>query len=202
MCFFFGLPSSASIIKKRYQRPMPNESLLEPKEQYNGFAYPTVAIISNDSATDISFGTWGLVPEWSKDLSFRKNTLNARIETIATLPSFRDYIENRCLIPASKFYEWRHEGKNKIPYTIVSNETEIFSFAGLYSYWTHPETNQTLKTFTILTTEANETMQYIHNTKQRMPVILHPTDEERWLGGDSIAPFAFPYSCSLKGIMT
>jgi putative SOS response-associated peptidase YedK len=125
--------------------------------------------------------------------------LNARIETIESLPSFKDTISNRCLIPASRFYDWRHEGKTKIPYLILSNENEIFSFAGLYSDWMHPETKATLRTCTMLTTQANQTMQYIHNTKQRMPVILHQEDEENWLHGDAISKYAFPYNTSLVG---
>jgi len=199
MCFYFGLPDSATVVMKRFQKPIKQPELFVPSDKYNGFAHPMTAIITSDDQEHITFGSWGLLPAWSQDLSFRKNTLNARIETVDTLPSFRDYIENRCLIPASCFYEWRHEGKTKIPYTIVNNENDLFAFAGLYSDWQHPDSSEILRTYTILTTAANETMQYIHNTKQRMPVILHQADEQKWLNGEAIAQYAFPYSVGLVG---
>jgi putative SOS response-associated peptidase YedK len=199
MCFYFGLPDSATVVMKRFQKPIKQPDLFVSGDKYNGFAHPTTAIITNDDQEYITFGSWGLLPQWSQDLTFRKNTLNARIETVDSLPSFRDYTQNRCLVPASCFYEWRHEEKAKVPYSIVSTENDIFTFAGLYSDWQNPDTKELLRTYTILTTAANQTMQYIHNTKQRMPVILHQIDEQKWLDGAAIAQFAFPYSVVLAG---
>lgn len=199
MCFYFGLPDNATAVMKRFKKSFQQPDLFVTNDKYNGFSHPTTAIITNENPDIISFGSWGLLPQWASDKSFRKNTLNARIETVDSLPSFKDNISNRCLIPASRFYDWRHEGKTKIPYIILSNESEIFSFAGLYSDWLQPETNTKLRTYTLLTTQANETMQYIHNTKQRMPVILHQKDEEKWLEGDEISKYAFPYNTSLVG---
>lgn len=199
MCFYFGLPEKVGVVKKRFKRevlPLPG---YEPNEKFNGFAHPQNLVISNDAPEVITNAHWGLLPHWSKDLSFRKNTLNARIETIDSLPSFKDYNENRCLIPASRFYEWQHQGKTKIPHIIVSSEHEsdLFCFAGLYADGFNPENGSPMRTYTILTTEGNATMKYVHNTKQRMPVILHQADEEAWLQGAPINAFAYPYSCSL-----
>jgi putative SOS response-associated peptidase YedK len=126
--------------------------------------------------------------------------LNARIETLEQLPSFKDASANRCLIPATCFYEWRHEGTLKKPYRISSTEDEIFSFAGIYSDWTNPVTGDTQRTYSLITTEANACMEFIHNTKKRMPVILHSQDESTWLKGSPISNFAFPYSCNLLGL--
>jgi len=197
MCFYFGLPDSATVVMKRFQKTIKKPQLFLPSDKYNGFAHPVTAIIASDNKEQITFGSWGLLPQWSNDMSFRKNTLNARIETVESLSSFKDYTENRCLVPASCFYDWRHEEKFKVPYKIVCTENDIFTFAGLYSDWQHPDTNELLRTYTILTTTANITMKYIHNTKQRMPVILHQIDEQKWLNGDAIAQFAFPYSLGL-----
>jgi putative SOS response-associated peptidase YedK len=198
MCFYFGLPDSATVVMKRFQKPFKQPELFVASDKYNGFAHPMTPIITSDAQEHITFGSWGLLPQWSQDVAFRKNTLNARIETIESLPSFRDYTNNRCLIPASCFFEWRHEGKTKVPFRIMSIENDIFTFAGLYSDWQHPDTKEVLRTYTIITTAANDTMQYIHNTKQRMPVILHQADEQNWLDGTAITQFAFPYSVGLK----
>ena len=199
MCFYFGLPENIGVIKKRFKREVSNTAVYEPSEKYNGFAHPNNLIITNDHPDVITTASWGLLPQWSKDPTFRKNTLNARIETVSHLPSFRDYNDNRCLIPASRFYEWQHVGKTKIPHIIVSSEHEndLFCFAGLYSDWTNSANGEQLRTFTILTTEANNTMKYVHNSKERMPVILHQADEDRWLKGANTNEFAFPYNCML-----
>jgi len=194
-----GLPQTSVQISKRYQRPIVTPELFTPSDKINGFAHPNMPVIASDQPDVMGMASWGLLPHWSTDRNFRKNTLNARIETVESLPSFRDCTENRCLIPASCFYEWRHEGTKKIPYVIVNQETELFSFAGIYSDWTDAATQTVLRTYTILTTAANETMQYIHNTKMRMPVVLQVADEEKWLGGAAIDQFAFPYTANLVG---
>lgn len=201
MCFYMGLPETTVKISSRYKRPVVAPELFSPSEKFSGFAHPITPIIANDKPEIIDMASWGLLPHWSSDHKFRKNTLNARIETVEQLPSFRDCSDNRCLIPASCFYEWRHEGSKKIPYIIVSQETELFSFAGIYSDWTDETTQTVLRTYTILTTAANETMQYIHNTKKRMPLILKVADEEKWLAGDAITHYAFPYSAQLVGFV-
>lgn len=199
MCFYFGLPSTPAKISKRYKIPFELPEQFIASEKYNGFAHPTTPIITNDKPDVIGLASWGLLPHWTKDKAFRKNTLNARIETVESLPSFRDVLSNRCLIPATCFYDWRHEGKTKIPYTVYNQESEIFSFAGIYSDWVDATTDEVLRTYSILTTEANDTMKYIHNVKQRMPIILKVDDEEKWLGGDVVQKYAFPYSVQLVG---
>ncbi len=200
MCFYFGIKDPVKKIEKRFNKPFENSSLFTPDEKYNGFAHPICAIISNDKTNVISVAKWGLLPSWSKDEKFAKNTLNARIETIESLPSFKDYNNNRCLIPANYFYEWRHEGKNKIPYKIYSQENEIFCFGGIYSDWKNPTNKIITRTFSIITTEANQLMKYIHNEKMRMPVILNKEDELNWLNNTSVEKFAFPYSANLLGM--
>lgn len=201
MCFYIGLPDTIVKISERYKRPFKAPELFTPSERFNGFAHPITPIIANDHPDIIEMASWGLLPHWSSDLKFRKNTLNARIETVEMLPSFRDSSAKRCLIPASRFYEWRHEDIKNIPYMIVSQETELFSFAGIYNDWTDVTNQTVIRTYSILTTAANETIQYINNVKKRMPVILKLADEEKWLAGAAIQQFAFPYSTDLIGMV-
>jgi putative SOS response-associated peptidase YedK len=199
MCFYFGLPENSVKISQRYKKAFVDKQTFNPNLKYNGFEHPITPIICNDNVENIITASWGLLPEWTKEKSFRKNTLNARIETVEVLPSFKNYVQNRCIIPASFFYDWRHEGKLKIPYKIYNADAEIFSFAGIYSDWKDLSLNQTIRTYSILTTEANETMKFIHNVKQRMPIILKLEDEHNWLLGDDIQKYSHPYSVNLLG---
>lgn len=109
-------------------------------------------------------------------------TYNAKAETIFEKPSFRNPIlSKRCIVPSTGYFEWRHEGVNRIPYYIYLKDEEIFSMAGVYDIWENPENKELLHTFSIITTNANPLTAYIHNTKQRMPVILLEEEEEKWL---------------------
>ena len=120
---------------------------------------------------------WGLVPAWAKDRSIGNRMINARAETVLEKPGFRGAFKSRrCLIPASGFYEWKKESKNRIPYFIRLKSQEPMAFAGLYEHWKAGD--QELHTCTILTTEPNELLASVHN---RMPVILPGDVHDRWL---------------------
>ena len=126
----------------------------------------------------IEFRKWGLVPFWAKDPAIGNKMINARAETLTQKPSFKHLIKSkRCLVPSSGFYEWKTIDKRKVPYYIGIKDTKMFSFAGLYDNW-NGNTGNELKTFTIITTDANNTLKPIHN---RMPVILEKEFEEKWL---------------------
>jgi len=128
--------------------------------------------------------------------------LNARIETLNEKPSFKDVIQNRCLIIADGFYEWQwltKSGSRKQKYLITLPKEELFAFAGLYSEWTDSE-GAVLNSYTMVTTQANELMSEIHNTKQRMPIILKQEDEQHWLNGEDYNGFKFPYSNNLVAL--
>lgn len=127
--------------------------------------------------------TWGLVPSWTKDLATARKPINARAETAAQKPSFREALKRRrCLIAADGFFEWagRVAGRKQPYYFRLRNES-VFGFAGLWERWRSPEDGQVLETCAILTTEANELLASVHD---RMPVIIHPEDYELWLGDD------------------
>lgn len=117
---------------------------------------------------------WGLVPRWAKDADIGARLVNARGESIAEKPSFRDaFRRRRCLVPADGFYEWKADGRFKQPYYVSLKSGEPMAFAGLWESWKAPDGNE-LRTVCIVTTGANALMQPIHD---RMPVIVPP---ERW----------------------
>jgi putative SOS response-associated peptidase YedK len=120
-----------------------------------------------------------LVPSWAKDERIGLGTINARAEEAAAKPAFREALKRRrCLIPADAYYEWAQLGaKIKQPYAIALISGKPIAFAGLWESW-HDTSNNTLETFTILTTTANERLATIHD---RMPVIVAPKNYERWL---------------------
>ncbi len=121
---------------------------------------------------------WGLVPSWAKDAAIGSRMINARAETITEKPSFRGLIRRRrCLVVADGFYEWKTEAGGKQPHRILLKSGEPFGMAGLWDEWRNPE-GRLLRTFTIITTEANAFMKPIHH---RMPVILPHGEEGRWL---------------------
>jgi putative SOS response-associated peptidase YedK len=111
----------------------------------------------------------------------KKSTLNAKSETLFDLPSFKESTTKRCLVLAECFYEWRTEGKKKIPYQIFVKDQEVFAMGGLFSEWKNIKTGETKNTFTIITVPANDMMAYIHNTKLRMPLIIPLNQELEWL---------------------
>ena len=121
---------------------------------------------------------WGLIPFWAKDKSIGSRMINARAETVAEKPSFRNALRRRrCLVLADGFYEWRRVGKTKTPMRIVMRSGEPFAFAGLWETWKDPE-GTVIPSCTIITTTPNDLLRPIHN---RMPVILPRELEDFWL---------------------
>jgi putative SOS response-associated peptidase YedK len=122
---------------------------------------------------------WGLVPSWSRDESIATRLINARGETLAEKASFRAaYKSRRCIVPASGFYEWKREGKEKQPYYAHPTDGKLLGFAGLWEQWSLGDGGDCVDTFTVVTTDANDTMKPLH---ARMPVILAPSDYAAWL---------------------
>ena len=121
---------------------------------------------------------WGLVPGWAKKPASDYRMINAKAETLAERPAFRTaYRRRRCLIPASGFYEWKKLADHKQPYYIAMADGELFFFAGLWEHWRGPE-NETLDSFTIITTEPNDELASIH---ARMPAIMEEQNYDAWL---------------------
>lgn len=126
---------------------------------------------------ELALVKWGLVPHWSKEPRSEYSTINARAETVAVKPAFRDaFRRRRCLVPADGFYEWQKRGTAKQPWYIHRRDRRPFAFAGLWERWEGD--GDALETCAIIVTEANALMRPIH---ERMPVILHPRDYRLWL---------------------
>jgi putative SOS response-associated peptidase YedK len=139
---------------------------------------PVIRQHPKEPVRQISIMKWGLIPNWAKDPSIATGTINAKSETAATKPTFRDPLRfRRCLIPADGFYEWKKCGTSKQPYCFEVNESELFAFAGLWDGWKNAE-GQWLKTCTILTTTPNAVTSTVHD---RMPVILDCESYDLWL---------------------
>ncbi len=130
--------------------------------------------------------TWGLVPHWTKDLAKARKPINARAETVATSPMFREaFHRRRCIVPADAFYEWQAQDNGpKQPYAIARRDGYLLAFAGLWEGWRGPA-GEILRTFSIIVTVANEDLAPIHD---RMPVILEQRDWPAWLGEQEADP--------------
>jgi len=164
-----------------------------------GYDHPEAIILTGLNPRVAQLAQWGLLPGWAKDRALQKNSLNARVETLGEKAMFRDSVQNRCLVPASAFFEhqWTDLNKKncpKIKHIIKAKGRDTFCFAGLYSTW------QGKLTFTIVTTDANSIMAEVHNTKLRMPIILKPEDEEAWLAGAPAEDYALPYQVDLEAL--
>jgi putative SOS response-associated peptidase YedK len=154
------------------------------KARYNIAPTQFIAAIRSDeeAGRELTEFRWGLVPFWAKDPSIGNRMINARAETVAEKPSFRNaYRKRRCLVLADGFYEWHTEGGVKVPYFISLASGEPFAFAGLWEHWESKETGEALQTATIITTEANRYLSQLHH---RMPVVLEPDTADRWMAGD------------------
>jgi putative SOS response-associated peptidase YedK len=149
---------------------------------------PIVRLDPESGERELTVMRWGLVPFWSKDGKSTFNTINAKAETVATSPVYREpWKRRRCLVPADWFYEWKKiDEKTKQPFAIAMKDDSLLAFAGLWDAWKDKASGEELQTYTILTTDPNELLKPIHN---RMPVILKPQDYERWLTpGDPARP--------------
>ena len=159
----------------------------------NGFDYLPTPIVTVGEPDKFKMFKWGLIPFYMNDkekaMILRTQTLNCISEEMYDKPSFRDAAKNaqRCLIPVNGFFEWRwldEKGTVKIPYYITFRDQKIRSMAGLYSRWKDKETGEYYFSYTVLTTRANTILEYVHNNKKRMPVLISKDDEKAWLNRD------------------
>ena len=150
----------------------------EMAPRYNIAPSQPVAVIANNGQRKVDFFQWGLIPSWSKDPKIGNRMINARAETLAEKPSFRNaYKRRRCLVLSDGFYEWKKVNGAKTPMFIHLTSGDPFAFAGLWERWHSPD-GSAIFSCTIITTEPNELLADIHN---RMPVILPPAAYEDWL---------------------
>ena len=175
MCGRFTLISNIGELQLRFG------FVMEPPEtqpRYNIAPTQQVLTVVNDGERRGELMRWGLVPSWAKDIKIGNRMINAVSETAASKPAFRSaFRRRRCLVLADGFFEWRKEGKQRIPLYFSQKSGEPMAFAGLWENWQSPE-GEWIRSCTILTTAANSFIEPIHN---RMPVILSAETEPLWL---------------------
>jgi putative SOS response-associated peptidase YedK len=162
---------------------------------YNGAPSQDLLVLRRDPKTGegrLGLLRWGLIPHWAKDKKIAWRLINARCETVGKTAAFKDaYRQRRCLIPVDGFYEWKKIGKVKQPFLIAMKSGDPFTLAGLWENWKEPATREWVRSFTIVTTDANTLVAGLHD---RMPVIIAPEDRDRWLSpegkpDDLLRPF-------------
>lgn len=157
---------------------------LDPR--YNIAPSQDVPVIreSPEEKYELVMARWGLIPHWAKDTKTGYSMINARAETVAAKPAFRDaFRRRRCLVPADGFYEWKKAGAAKQPFHIRLKAGGDFAFAGLWERWRGE--GQEIESCSIIVTGANELLRPIHD---RMPVILDPADYAAWLNAENWDP--------------
>jgi putative SOS response-associated peptidase YedK len=186
MCFHNSLSVESQKLENRYEATFQTGSEFKLIFHASAFQFPKWPVITCKKKKQFQLFTWGLIPNHTKTIrdaeQIRTMTLNARFESLREKKSFSgSFARKRCLIPSTGFFEWQHAGKQKIPWFVYPANEEIFSMAGLFDEWIQPETKTIIQTFSIVTTEASGIMVKIHNTKQRMPLILTRDTEHLWL---------------------
>jgi putative SOS response-associated peptidase YedK len=162
--------------------------------RFNGCPSQEMLVIRQNPRTgerSLDLLKWGLIPYWCEDPKGGRKPINAKSETVATLPTFRDaYRRRRCILPVDGFYEWMATKGGKQPYAIAMKDHSPFGIAAIWENWKDPS-GEWVRTFAVLTTAANDLVARIHD---RMPAILRPQDYDRWLGTEPnprelLAPF-------------
>jgi putative SOS response-associated peptidase YedK len=156
------------------------------KTGYNITPSYNIPVIRHRDSKELANCHWGLIPHWAKDTKLKP--INARSDGVATKPFFRDSFKHRrCLIPTNGYYEWRVENGKKQPWFIHVKDSELFSFAGIWSRWETPE--KSIESCAIITTEANRYLSRVHD---RMPVIISTDKYDNWLdkgGEEMLGPY-------------
>jgi putative SOS response-associated peptidase YedK len=179
MCGRYSLVTERRDLARELRIPL-DVVLADLEPRYNIAPSQPVPILLRDGALRMARARWGLVPPWAGDPRAGNRMINARRESLASKPSFRDSFRyRRCLVIADGFYEWlkRENPPAKIPHYIRLRSGSPFTFAGLWSVWTSPAREEVLSC-TIVTSPPNDLVARIHD---RMPVILPPGSRERWI---------------------
>ena len=176
MCGRYAFYSPAEAVKRIFRL----EAVPELKPRYN--VAPTQDVpavrLDQEGRRELVMMHWGLIPRWAKEKAFGNRTINARAETVADKPAYRDaFKRRRCLVLADGWYEWQVAPGGKQPWFIHRKDDEPFAFAGLWESWKDPA-GGALESCTIVTTDASESIKAVH---PRMPVVLDEADRDRWL---------------------
>ncbi len=196
MCGRFSLTKPIKTIQEHFKI---EKISLEFKSRFNIAPTQNIPIVvSTQENRQLTLMRWGLIPSWAKEEKIGNRMINARAETVEEKPSFKSSFKSkRCLVPTDGFIEWKSNGDKKVPQYIQMASHDLFAFAGLWSEWNQGSTK--LKTFTIITTEANTALKSIHH---RMPVIIPPEEYSNWLtpttSSETLKELLKPYTDELE----
>ena len=179
MCGRYALTSPPAVIAERFHLLWTPE--VEP--HYNIAPSQTIPVVRETAqGRELAFLRWGLIPWWAKDIRIGMKLVNARAESLADKPAFRDaYRHRRCLVPADAFYEWKPVAGRKQPYCIRLRDAGPFGMAGVWERWKDPS-GQLVESCTIVTVDANPLVAGLHD---RMPLIVAPEAYDAWLRAES-----------------
>jgi len=186
MCGRYSYFGPLSILKESIQIDVIDE---EPVENYNVAPSQKVPVVLREKdQLHLRNLHWGLIPFWAKDPKIGSRMINARVETLAEKPSFKNaFKKRRCLVLSNGYYEWTGTKGNKQPYFITTTKEKPFGFAGLWDIWNDKTDETTIQSCTIITTSTCRQIAHLHH---RMPVILDTEFHGRWLDPDSQDPDA------------
>ena len=199
MCGRYAFYSPAEAVRRTFM--LDDVPALEPR--YNVAPTQDVPAIRSGEEGARSFAMlhWGLVPKWAKERAIGNRMINARAETVAEKPAFRDALrKRRCLVLTDGWYEWQVAPDGKQPWFIRTEAAQPFAFAGLWERWKDPVNGSMLESCTIVTTDAAASIRRIH---ERMPVVLAGSDWDRWLDtafsdADTLSGLLKPYAGGLE----
>ena len=181
MCGRFGVPFRGDDLAAALAAEWQGEPLPGPRYNVAPTQHAPV-LFEHEGARRLQMTRWGLIPSWAKDPSIGNKMINARAETVVEKPAYRTaFRKRRCLVPMGGFFEWKREGKEKVPHWIYPAAEDVVTVAGLWERW-YPHGAEPVTTFTVLTTAANAFMAALHD---RMPVVVAREDRDAWLGADS-----------------
>ncbi|MEX0324354.1 MAG: SOS response-associated peptidase [Puniceicoccaceae bacterium] len=186
MCGRYTLSAGHEALAREFLAEFAEEMQVSWKSRYNITPGTGVVAILEDrdkGGRKADVFHWGLVPSWAKDANIGYKLINARAETIAEKPSFRDaYRYRRCLVPASGFYEWDRTTSPRQPYYFYPAKNNLMAMAAVWEHWLHPSGSEILSV-SLITTAANDVVGKIHH---RMPVLLQPKQWDSWLNTNNV----------------
>ena len=195
MCGRITLTSSAREIAQHFELDASDApAALTPRFNIAPSQEVAAVRIASSGRRVLSLERWGLVPGWADDPAIGNRLINARAESVATKPAFRDALrKRRCIVPADGFYEWSGHGAERSPFVFRRRDGQLLGIAGLYERWIG-EGGEVIDSCTLITTHANDTLAPFHD---RMPVLLAPGDYGRWLDRsqqepDAVLPLLVP----------
>ena len=191
MCGRYDLSQNPAAIQAQFRVPTVPE--YQPSPDVRPTEDKPIVRLSREGDRKCVLARWGLVPYWAKDVKFGHRCINARAETLATTPAFREaYARRHCLVPLNAFYEWSGPKGRRIQWRIRVKTEPLFALAGLWEWWRDAANQQGIASYTIITTEASASIAPLHD---RMPVIVAHSDYARWLAAgteaqDLLKPFS------------